>query len=159
MARAALRELELDRILWIPTGSPGYRQPPVASAADRVAMLRLALDDPRYVIDERELAAGASGYTVDTLRSLQRELAGSELFLLIGADQYEKFRDWREPEEVARLAQLVVFPRPGFSARGARVVQMPPNPVAGTELRQGKNLAGQVPAAVANYIERKGLYR
>ncbi len=159
MARAALRELALDKVLWIPTGAPRYRQPPVASAADRVAMLKLALDDPRYVIDERELAPGASGYTVDSLRALKREHPKDELFLLIGADQYEKFRDWREPDEVTRLAQLVVFPRPGFSARGARVLAMPPMPVAGTELREGKNFAGQVPTAVANYIERKGLYR
>jgi nicotinate-nucleotide adenylyltransferase len=159
MARAALRELKLDQILWIPTGAPAYRQAPVASAHDRMAMLGLALDDPRYVIDTRELDAGASGYTVDTLRSLRTQYPRAELTLLIGADQYEKFREWREPDEVERLARLAVFPRPGFSAEGANVVAMRPMPVAGTELRQGRKLAGQVPAAVAKYIEQKGLYR
>jgi len=160
MARAALRELELDRILWIPTGAPPYREAPVASAEDRVAMLKLALKgEPKYQIDERELAPGASGYTVDTLRALKAQYPREEFTLLIGADQYEKFREWREPDEVARLAQLAVFPRPGFSARGARVVAMPPMKIAGTELRKKEKLAGLVPPAVANYIERKGLYR
>jgi len=159
MARAALRELKLDQILWIPTGAPGYRQAPVAPADDRLAMLGLALDDPRYVIDTRELEPGASGYTVDTLRSLRMQYPGAEFTLLIGADQYEKFREWREPDEVARLARLAVFPRPGFSASGANVVAMRPMRVAGTDLRQGGKLAGQVPPAVAHYIEHKGLYR
>jgi nicotinate-nucleotide adenylyltransferase len=161
MARAALRELGLDRVLWIPTGAPAYRKPPVASADDRVAMLKLALKgEARYQIDERELAPGASGYTVDTLRALKREYPNAELFLLIGADQYEKFREWREPDDVARLAELVVFPRPGFRVEGdARVVAMPSMPVASTGLRKERKLAGLVPPAVANYIERKGLYR
>src|SRR3954470_17564141 len=123
MARTALRELALERILRIPTGAPPYRKPPVASAEDRVAMLKLALQgESRYRIDERELAPGAAGYTVDTLRALHRDFPGAEFFLLIGADQYEKFRAWKDPDEVLRLAQLLVFPRPGFSARGARVV-------------------------------------
>src|SRR6202008_2593248 len=69
LAGTALRELPLDEILWIPTGTPGYRNPPVAPAEHRLAMLKLALaGEPRYRIDIRELAPGASGYTVDTLR-------------------------------------------------------------------------------------------
>jgi nicotinate-nucleotide adenylyltransferase len=160
MARTAVRQLALDRILWIPTGNPPYRRRPVASADDRVAMLRLALKGkPKYQIDERELRPGASGYTVDTLRALHKDFPRAEFFLLIGADQHEKFRDWEKPDDVLRLAQLLVFPRPGFSAKGARVVEMPPMKVAGTDLRKKRKLAGLVPPAVASYIERKGLYR
>ncbi len=62
IARAALERLDLGRILWIPTGAPPYRAAPVASASHRVAMLRLAIaDEPRYAIDERELAARSLG--------------------------------------------------------------------------------------------------
>lgn len=167
MARAALEQLALDRVLWIPTGAPAYRQAPVASAADRVAMLRLALrGEQKQSIDERELAPGASGYTVDTLRALRRELGDdAELFLLLGGDQYAAFERWREPREVARLATLVVFPRPGFAApAGAvKVLASAPSSVSGRDIRaraaRGESLAGLVPPAVANYIERHRLYR
>jgi len=162
MARAALDHLQLDRILWIPTGNPKYRKGAIASAEDRLAMLRLALaGEPRYQIDKRELRADATGYTVDTLRALHKEMPQAELYLLIGADQYAKFRSWRAPDEIERLARVVVFPRPGFAATGkAFIVPMPPMPHAATDIRRGdEDLKEQVPAAVANYIERKGLYR
>jgi nicotinate-nucleotide adenylyltransferase len=162
MARAALDRLQLDRILWIPTGRPNYRQGAVAPAADRLAMLRLALaGEPRYELDERELEPGATGYTVDTLRALHAERPSDQLYLLIGADQYEKFGEWRSPDEIERLATLVVFPRPGFQTRGkALVVPMPPMPHAASDIRAAEvDVKTQVPAAVANYIARKGLYR
>jgi nicotinate-nucleotide adenylyltransferase len=161
MARAALDQLKLDKVLWIPTGAPKYRQVAIAPAADRIAMLRLALqDEPRYEIDERELAPDATGYTVDTLRALRSEAPQAELYLLMGADQYAKFGEWRSPEEIQRLAKLVVFPRPGFEVKGASAIQvpMPPMPHAATDIRSGKDRTAQVPPAVANYIARKGLY-
>jgi nicotinate-nucleotide adenylyltransferase len=167
MARTALGELALDRVLWIPTGAPGYRKPPVASAADRVAMLELALqDEPRFSIDRRELSPDASGYTVDTLRALRRELGkDAQLFLLLGGDQYAAFDSWREPREVARLATLAVFPRPGYQPSDAKVrlVSMPAMNVSASEIREraarGAALDALVPPAVANYIVRHGLYR
>ncbi|HLT27001.1 MAG TPA: nicotinate-nicotinamide nucleotide adenylyltransferase, partial [Zeimonas sp.] len=72
MARAARRELALEKVLFIPTGTTHYRKPARASGEHRVAMLRLALkDEPQFETDERELRPGASGYTVDTLRELR----------------------------------------------------------------------------------------
>ena len=162
MARAALDHLMLDRILWIPTGKPNYRQGALASPDDRLAMLKLALaGEPRYEIDPRELRPGATGYTVDTLRALQAEKPKAELYLLIGADQYEKFQEWRSPDEIERLAKLAVFPRPGFQTRGsALVVPMPPMPHAASDIRSSEvDVKTQVPAAVADYISRRGLYR
>jgi nicotinate-nucleotide adenylyltransferase len=167
MARAALDELALDRILWIPTGAPGYRKPPVASAADRVAMLELALrGEERYSIDPRELAPDASGYTVDTLRALRAELGeGPELYLLLGGDQYAAFETWRAPEQVARLARLAVFARPGFELdkREVRTIAMAPMAISASDIRKrvarGASLEGLVPAAAADYIDRHALYR
>ena len=61
MARAAREHLKLDKILFMPTGSPRYRTPAVASGEQRVAMLRLALEgNDSFEIDARELAPGAS---------------------------------------------------------------------------------------------------
>ena len=153
-------------MLWIPTGAPGYRQPPVAPAEDRVAMLRLALHgEAKFLVDERELSPHASGYTVDTLRALRRESAGAELFLLLGGDQYAAFGTWREPEEVARLATLAVVPRPGFpvTEKNLRTLALTPLAISASGIRArvagGASLDGLVPPAVANYIHGHNLYR
>src|SRR5438874_4191226 len=72
IAQTAMQKLGLERILWIPTGKPGYRKAPVASIFERLAMLALATKDHAdYEIDRRELEAGASPYTVDTLTALR----------------------------------------------------------------------------------------
>jgi nicotinate-nucleotide adenylyltransferase len=167
IARLALEELRLEPLLWIPTGHPPYRKPPVAPAEHRVAMLKLALaGEPRFRIDERELAPGHSGYTVETLERLRAELgAATPLFLLMGGDQFSKFDAWHRPDDIARLARIVVFARPGWSApdRRARVVSMQPMEISASAIRsrvaRGEDVAGLVPPAVADYISRHGLYR
>jgi nicotinate-nucleotide adenylyltransferase len=165
MARAAMAHLPLRKLLFIPTGTPRYRKAPVASPEDRIAMLRLAIaGEPRYEIDTRELAPDASGYTVDTLSSLKGELgAQTDLYLLMGADQYEKLENWHRPQEVARLAKIAVFGRPGIELKeNVNPIPMAPMPVSASEIRArarlGESLDGLVPPAVANYIGRHGLY-
>jgi nicotinate-nucleotide adenylyltransferase len=166
MARAALEQLGLEKILWMPTGNPRYRDAPAAAGEHRVAMLRLALEsEPRYEIDTRELSPGASGFTVDTLHELRLELGrDTTMFLLLGADQAEKLGAWHRPEEVKRLTRIVVFPRPGFGKKiDARRVDMAPMQVAGSDIRarvaRGEDVSALVPAAVADYISQHGLYR
>jgi nicotinate-nucleotide adenylyltransferase len=166
MARAAREHLALEKILWIPTGTTRYRHPAVASAHDRLAMLHLALEgDERAEIDARELSPGASGYTVDTLHELRLENGETPLYLLMGADQYEKLPTWHRPDEVRRLARIAVFARPHFPIHDSQVqiVPLDPMPVSASDIRarvaRGEDVSALVPAAVANYIARHGLYR
>lgn len=166
MAQAAIEHLGLEKILWIPTGAPRYRSPAVASAEHRLAMLRLALEgDARAEIDPRELAPGVSAYTVDTLRELRLERGDTPLYLLMGADQYGKLPSWHRPRDVARLARIAVFERPGSPIQDAKVEKIPftPMPVSASDIRarvaRGEDISGLVPAPVANYIAEHGLYR
>jgi len=161
LARAALEQLQLARILWLPTGAPKYRAPARTPAVHRVAMLTLAIEgEPRYVIDERELAPGHSGYTVDTLQSM-----GGKPVLLLGADQYAKFETWHRWREVLELASIAVFARPGWSAADSRVrkVAFQPMEISASEIRarleRGADVSAMVPAKVLAYIRQHGLYR
>jgi nicotinate-nucleotide adenylyltransferase len=168
MAHAAQEQLDLDKVLWMPTGKPRYRDAPVAGPEQRVAMLRLALEsEPAFEIDVRELTPGASGYTVDTLHELRLEQGrDATLVLLLGADQYEKLGAWHRADEVKRLARIAVAKRPGFDkklGRAAQLVEMEPMAVSGTEIRarvaRGEDIGALVPAPVAAYIAEHGLYR
>jgi nicotinate-nucleotide adenylyltransferase len=165
MASAALEHLKPGKILFIPTGAPRYRTPAVASGEHRVAMLKLALADRRaYEIDARELAPGASGYTVDTLKELRLELgADTPLWLLMGADQYAKLDSWQRSEDVKRLARIGVFGRPGTALNNVDFIPMEPLNISASEIRarvaRGADISALVPPAVAGYIARNGLYR
>lgn len=163
MAQAALRHLALERILFIPTGTTRYRHPAVASGEHRVAMLRLALEaSPGLEIDTRELQPGATGYTVDTLRALHAE-GKTQLCLLMGADQYAKLGSWHRPDEIARLARIAVFARPGIQLnQEVELIPMQPMPISASDVRRraarGEDIRALVPAPVANYIASHRLY-
>ncbi len=166
MARAALRALPLEKVIFMPTGTTRYRRPAIASAEQRLAMLKLALDDePRFEIDPRELSPSATGYTADTLAELREELGPRvPVYFLMGADQYAKLDTWQRPEEVRRLARIAVFSRPGAPPPDARVDQVPMEEMAvsASDVRaraaRGEDLSGLVPPAVANYIRKERLY-
>jgi nicotinate-nucleotide adenylyltransferase len=161
MAHAALEHLGLQKVLFVPTGNPKYRQPALASGEHRVAMLRLALDDARFAVDERELSPQFSGYTVDTLQGLKKELPDAKLVLLMGADQFSKLDAWHEPQKVRALADIGVFARPGSRA-GPSTIPVAESGISSTDIRArvaaGKDIDGLVPPAVANYIARHRLY-
>src|SRR4051812_12538232 len=166
MAEAALKALPVQTILFMPTGKTHYRDPAVASAKDRLAMLNLAIQNrPQFRIDDRELSPKATGYTVDSLKSLRAEVGDAALYFLMGSDQYAKLDTWRDPDEVRKLAELVVFARPGAQIRGKVFKQIPFESMddSATETRaraaRGEDFSGMVPAAVAQYIVRQHLYR
>lgn len=164
IARTAFERLSLGRILWIPTGAPGYREPPVAPANDRVAMLKLALgSESRYAIDERELRPGASGFTFDSISSLKSENPHGEFVLIMGADQYEKRATWHRWPELEKLCEVAVVARPGSAlGTGAKTLPMAPSSVSASDIRaricRGEDASGMVPAEVLNYIREKRLY-
>jgi len=164
IAGAALRGLGLQRILWIPTGAPPYRAPPVAAAPHRLAMLKLALaGEPRYTVDERELRAGASGFTFDTVKALKDESPDANITLLMGADQYAKRNSWHRWPELEKLCDIAVVARSGSAMREkVKTIPMTPMPVSASDIRarlaRGEDVAAMLPAAVLGYIKEKGLY-
>ena len=173
MARHALGELGCARVLWIPTGAPGYRAAPVASAAHRLAMLGLALGqeraapgEGRHAIDERELAPRHSGYTVDTLIALRAETdSKTPILLLLGADQYAKIETWYRWRDLVQLCRIAVFERPGFPPAQGDVIRAraPAQDLSSSEIRsrlaRGDDVAPHVPAPVLAYIRQHRLYR
>jgi len=115
VAQAAVEELGLDRLFFIPAAqSPFKPENPPACAAVRLQLLRLALaGKTNFAIDELELQRGGVSHTVDTLRDYARRFPSAEFFYLIGADNVPKLNQWSESGELAKLAQFVAVPRPG----------------------------------------------
>ncbi|HEX7010263.1 MAG TPA: nicotinate (nicotinamide) nucleotide adenylyltransferase, partial [Phycisphaeraceae bacterium] len=127
LAHVALPELVrqkigADLVAYVPAGrAPHKLDQPQTPAHHRLAMLRLALaDSPRCVIltDEIERASqGLPSYTVDTLEALRGRLGPNvRMWLLIGADQWRIFSQWKSPRRIMELAQPLVMIRPPDTA-------------------------------------------
>src|SRR5690606_34942815 len=81
-------KLHADTVVYVPVGIPPHKDHALTPAADRLAMLQLALQGVEHArIDTAEIDRAVSGrptYTVDTLEALKRKLPGTEMRLLIG---------------------------------------------------------------------------
>jgi len=115
VAQAAVEELGLNRLFFIPTAqSPFKPENKPAPNAVRLQLLRLALAEKMNCeIDEQEIKRGGTSYTIETLRDYAKRFPGAELFYLIGADNAAKLNEWHEAGELAKLAEFVAVPRPG----------------------------------------------
>jgi nicotinate-nucleotide adenylyltransferase len=165
IASAALHALGLEKILWLPTGTPRYRPAPVAAPAHRVAMLKLAIaNEPRYAVDERELRQGASGFTYDSVKEMREACPNAEFTLLLGSDQYAKRESWHRWTDLERLCDIAVVARPGWNLNEkAKIIPMTPLPFSASDIRarvaRGEDVAAMLPAPVLAYIREHGLYR
>ena len=110
--------LALPAVVLVPAADPPHRPPPGAAAADRVAMLEIAVaGDPGLAIDRREIARGGKSYTVDTLRELRAQWPARALAWIVGADTFLGLPTWHRHREILELAHLVVIARPGVDLR------------------------------------------
>lgn len=113
-ASEARTALGLAEVRLVPSATPPHRGMPGASAADRVAMLELAIREfPGLSIDTCEIRRGGVSYTVDTLAALRSAHPDTPLILLIGADAFRGLAEWHRWQRLFALAHLVVAPRPG----------------------------------------------
>ncbi len=179
MAACAMRHMALSGVLFIPTGDPPHKSR-LAKATDRLMMVELAIaDNPAFRACDMEIRRAATTYTVDTLHQLHDDNPADEYVYIVGADTLLVIETWRTFEQVPGLLKAVCcVPRPGVelaeveqqaahlkSRHGLTVFITPERgpDLSSTDVRlrveRGLPTEGMVPDTVAQYIERKGLYR
>jgi nicotinate-nucleotide adenylyltransferase len=170
VAQAALEELELSRLYFIPAAqSPFKPETQPAPALHRLAMLRLALAGRcAFEVDDSETTRGGVSFTIDTVRAYAARHPRASLYYLIGADHLPALPQWREAPTLADMVEFVVIPRPAES------LQLPPPPfrvralrgvplalsssLVRARIRGRRSIADLVPPSVAEYIQHNQLY-
>jgi nicotinate-nucleotide adenylyltransferase len=160
LARAALEQLPIERLVALVAARPGHR-PAVADAESRLRLAQAAFADlaSELVLDEHP-------YTVDAVRDGR---FGDALFV-VGADEGAAFPTWKDPGEILRWVRLAVgtrsgYPPPDLARYGDRVVpfELDSPEVSSSDIRarvgRGESVEDLVPAAVAEAIAGLCLYR
>jgi nicotinate-nucleotide adenylyltransferase len=181
LARAAKAEFALDRVVFIPSGNPPHKKAgEVLDKEERFKMVKLAtrgISD--YSVSRIELDRPGFSYAVDTITALKRKVGQqAKLFFIMGLDSINEILDWKKPLELLRLCEFIVGTRPGTKLRTfRRLVKFPPlqkevdrihlmelkENISASDIRQkikaGRSVKTLLPAKVAYYIEKEGLYR
>jgi nicotinate-nucleotide adenylyltransferase len=178
-AQEALLQLELDRVDLVPVREPPHKALEADPGVEaRLELCRRAVEgDPRLGLSRVDADRPGPSYTVDTLRELHERTPEDELIFIVGGDMAHSLPTWRDPEGVLALAELGVAEREGLrradilervsGLRGAperlRFFDMPRVDVSSSLIRRraaaGLPVRYLVPDAVAEHIERSGLYR
>jgi nicotinate-nucleotide adenylyltransferase len=160
LARAALEELLVDRLVVLVAAEPGHRGA-VAPADERLRLAQAAFAELPATVELDE-----HSFTVDAVRGGRF----GDAYFVVGADEGADFPRWKEPEEVLSWVRLAVgtrsgYPPPDLERYGDRVVSfaLASPPVSSSEVRErlvaGEPVTELVPEAVARKLEVSGLYR
>jgi nicotinate-nucleotide adenylyltransferase len=182
LARHALRELALDRVLLVPARLPPHKTPAEDPGPQaRLAMCRLLVaGEPGLQVGTIELDRDTPSYSADTLRELHAAHPQTSHTLILGADMAAALPTWREPAALLELSRLAVALRPGVSPEAVEValaglvppgappwpvrfLSMAPLPISSSlvraKLHRGEPVEELVGAPVARYVAAHGLYR
>ena len=179
-ASEAADQLGLDRVVLMPASTPPHKEVPDDPGPEvrlRLCELAAAADD-RLEVSRLELDRGGSSFTVDTLRELHARNPEHELIFIVGGDMAVSLPTWKEPRAVLELARLAIAERSGALRRDVierltaeygedvtdrlEFFDMPRMDISSSEIRRrvaaGRTIRYLVPDAVAEHVERHGLY-
>ena len=172
LVRESEKQFKLDKILFLPALLPPHKKedPDLSPAPFRARMVELAIfGQPNWELCDLELRRQGVSYTIDTLRQLRQIYPlPHELFFIAGADSLAELKTWKDPEEIFKLSEWIVAPRPSFrlpESLPARVhlLQMPPVAISASKLRerieQGEDVSEWVPEKVRDYMAKMNVYR
>jgi nicotinate-nucleotide adenylyltransferase len=165
LAREALEQLALDRIVFIPAAqSPFKLDRTPAPPSVRLAMVRAAIaEEPRFECDDSEAYGEGPSFTVDTLEAWRSRHPEDEVFYFIGQDNVRDLPKWRRSQDLLRLAQFVVFERSADAPTHDFPVIRRRVDISATEVRkrvaEGRSIRYLVPDSVRALIAAHDLYQ
>ncbi len=119
LAEEIKEEFSINELRLIPSATPPHRSNPIATAAQRIAMLNMAIiDNPSLKIDDREANRPGPSFTVDTLREIRLEADPNQpIVLIMGIDAFLKLHTWHEWKAIFNLANIVIAQRSGYEKK------------------------------------------
>ena len=177
VARDVFSVFKLSRVIFVPARQSPMRGPPIASARDRLAMVRLALGGTgEFGVSSIDVDRPAPSFMIDTVQHFLDEHPSAEMFVIIGADALADISSWRKLDELMDLAQIIAVPRSGFSMCVPSQVEaelvnaryrvhlhsMPKIDISASHVRalcaRQSSISACVPPAVAKYVAAHQLY-
>ncbi len=136
----------------------------------RLEMVEAAITDyPRFKACDVEFQLPRPSYTAHTLEHLAKHYPEREFTLIIGADNWNSFDRWREPEKILAHHHILIYPRPGYPVdennlpENVRLMPTPQMDISSTfirdSIRQGKDIRYFLHPAVFQIIKERNWYK
>ena len=177
IAYEAKNQLNLDKIIFMPAGSPPHKKDEeVLEASLRYNMVCEAIKNYEdFEISNYEISKEGYSYTYETLENFKSK--DNELYFITGADCLMDIEKWKNPEEIFKLSKLTVFNRPGYSNKNLTIQKEKIESKFNTNIefldiinleisstmirkriKEGKRVDFFLPKEVLNYIKENNIY-
>lgn len=169
-ASEVAQSFDLDEVVFVPTGRP-WQKDDVTESEHRYLMTVIATaSNPQFTVSRVDIDRAGPTYTIDTLRDLQEQRPGAELFFITGADAVAQILSWRNHQQLWDLAHFVAVSRPGhvlttegLPTENVSQLEIPALSISSTDcrarVRRGHPVWYLVPDGVVQYIAKHHLYR
>ena len=169
VARAAMTFLQLDQLIFIPSGQPPMKaRAALLPGTHRLAMLQLALAAEQGMsVSAVEISRAGPSFTVDTVKTLRADMPeDAALFFILGSDCLDRLPHWKGIDALHSMLRFAIVQRPGAERAllDPRLIDVPmaEQAISSSLIRQkvaaGQSLAGLVPQAVESYVQQHSLY-
>ena len=175
LINTVIKNLKLHTVYFIPTARhPLKENTKITSAEIRCEMLEAALNNyPEFRLSKIEIDRPAISFTIDTIKKFcgYEKLSNVALYFILGSDNINEIHLWKDPEQIFKLAHVVVLRRPGSEESPVIdkyknriiLIDLPLMPVSSTDLRKkirnGQDYQNLIPSGVAEIIDKYNLYR
>ena len=173
IAQFIIEELNLSKIIFIPSGNPPHKRV-YSSAALRLKMVQLSIaDNVDFECSTLEINNSNKSYSVNTIYQFKKEfnVPKKNLYFLVGSDNFVDFHNWKDPESIFKMCNVVVFPRNNvdfkkaplhFQKQAVYLENAPLLEISSTQIRswikQNRSIKYYVPTVVDELIRSEKLY-
>lgn len=168
VAKHVLNELNLDKILFIPTNIPPHKVMCNIDSKHRVEMVKLAIkNNDKFILNLNDIKRTGKTYTIDTINDLiKNEKEQVEYYFIIGDDLSGSLSEWKDINKLKKLIHFVSVSRSEVSNLKSDPdlikIEIAPIDISSTEIRKKVSkhhpIIKLVPEAVNKYIKDHHLY-
>ena len=175
IAGEAKDKLNLDKVIFVPTGKAPHKKVKGATPEERYQMVSLAIKgnssfEVSPIEIEKSKLASRPTFTLETIREFMKIYNKSKIYFIVGLDEMLKISTWKEPKKLLELCKFVVVTRPGYEsskldkriASKVMMLQVPGLEISASDIRKriktGRPIRYLLPPSVEEYIRKKRLY-
>ena len=171
LAVLALKQFNLNTVIFVPAKLAPHKHKSFATAKNRLAMLKLALNSYKYFkISSFELNQKKTTYTYQTLSHFKKIFKHEKLLFLIGSDSLDELTTWKNPDKIISQCHILAAKRgnlsfkiPSFAKDSVSFLRKTIPEISSTKIRdkvkENKSIRTLVPPKVAQYIKNNKIYQ
>lgn len=162
---------DLEQVWFVVSPQNPFKQKEnLANDYDRLHLVNLAIEDfPNLRTSNIEFGLSKPSYTIDTLTALKEKFPNFDFSVIMGSDNLENFKKWKNYEQILNQHSVIVYPRLGAGIgewqnhSKVSIVKAPLIEISSTFIRQafkdGKDPHAMLPDKVWRYLEGGSMYK